>query len=142
MEFQFDYKTQDWSQFTAEDSPIIETAVLAKAQSYHFGFEFTPLSPSKAPNFIQSINYRLGLRYSDTYIKVNNNQITETAVSAGLTIPLRKSSSASRIIFGTEFGQKGTTDGNLIQEQFVNVYVGLSLSPHLFNNWFVKRQYD
>lgn len=142
MEFQFDYKTQDWSQFSADDSPIIETAVLAKAQSYHVGFEFTPLSPSKGPNFIQSINYRLGLRYSDTYIKVNNNQITETAISAGLTIPLRKSSSASRIIFGTEIGQKGTTDGSLIHEQFVNVYVGLSLSPHLFNNWFVKRQYD
>ncbi len=141
-EFQLDYKTQDWSQFTGNDSPIIESAVLAKAQSFHFGVEFTPLSPSKDPNFIQSINYRVGLRYADTYLKINNKQISETAISAGLTIPLRRSQSASRIIFGTEFGQRGTTDASLIHEQFVNVYVGLSLSPHVFNNWFVKRQYD
>jgi hypothetical protein len=142
LEFQLDYKTQDWSQFSGDDSPVIETAVLAKAQSFHLGFEFTPLSPSKDPNFIQSINYRLGVRYADTYLKINNQQISERAISAGLTIPLRRSQSASRIIFGTEFGQRGTTDASLIHEQFVNVYVGLSLSPHVFNNWFVKRQYD
>ncbi|MCB0759926.1 MAG: hypothetical protein KDC12_00290 [Flavobacteriales bacterium] len=142
LEFQFDYKMQDWSRFSGGFSEISETNVLANARSYHFGIRFSPSIKIKDAKFFKSIDYRIGARMGDTYLKINDQQISESAISAGFSIPLRKSSTASRIIFGTEIGLRGTTDSNLIKEQFINVRVGLSLSPHIFNNWFVKRQYD
>ena len=39
---------------------------------------------------------------------------------------------------GFEFGKKGTTTNNLIEENYFNVSVGLSLS----DIWFKKRKID
>jgi len=39
---------------------------------------------------------------------------------------------------GVEFGRRGTTNENLIQENFINLNVSLSLNAR----WFNKRKYN
>jgi len=39
---------------------------------------------------------------------------------------------------GLEFGKRGTTDANLVKENFVNINISLSLN----DRWFQKRKYD
>ena len=39
---------------------------------------------------------------------------------------------------GVEFGKRGTTDANLVKENFVNVNISLSLNDW----WFQKRKYN
>jgi len=65
-------------------------------------------------------------------------------VSAGLSLPMMNSQTfpPSKMNFGIEFGNRGTTEENLIEESFVNFYVGFSLTPHVINKWFVQRKYD
>ena len=57
-------------------------------------------------------------------------------MSFGLGLPLRKTK--SEINLSVEVGERGTTNNNLIKEQFLRFQIGLSLS----DIWFVKRKYD
>jgi len=52
----------------------------------------------------------------------------------GLGLPVGNSS----INLGFEFGKKGTTSNGLIEENYFNLSVGLSLS----DIWFKKRKID
>jgi hypothetical protein len=137
-----DYKTQDWSKFRGQFEEETDTSLLVKASSIALGFEYTPRPISKAVNPLQGANIRVGFRMSDTYLEFDGYQIQEMAGSFGISVPLLKSRSTSKINLGMEFGSRGTTDQNLIQERFVNAYIGFSLSPHVFNNWFIERKYD
>ncbi len=85
----------------------------------------------------------MGLRYSDTYLQLNNNQLKQYGISFGLGIPLTNSTkSLSMINFGCEVGRKGTTENQLLQENFFNFFVGFSISPAIHEEWFHKRKYD
>ena len=44
----------------------------------------------------------------------------------------------SEINLSVEVGERGTTNNNLIKEQFLHFQIGLSLR----DIWFVKRKYD
>ena len=44
----------------------------------------------------------------------------------------------SNINLGIEYGKRGTTASGLVQENYLNVSVGLSFS----DRWFVKRKID
>ena len=53
----------------------------------------------------------------------------------GLGLPV----SSSSINLGFEFGKKGTTSNGLIEENYFNLSVGLSLGDY---SWFKKRKID
>jgi hypothetical protein len=44
----------------------------------------------------------------------------------------------SNINIGLEIGKRGTKYYNLVEENYINISVGLSLS----DKWFVKRKFD
>jgi len=58
------------------------------------------------------------------------------SISFGFGIPVKKS--RTKYDVAVTLGQRGTTDNNLIKEQFVKF--GLSVSYD--GIWFVKRKYD
>jgi hypothetical protein len=82
------------------------------------------------------MQYRLGGAYSNTPLTRNDTQLKEMSVSFGFGIPVRKS--RTKYDVSLTVGQRGTTDNNLIKEQFVRF--GLSVSYD--GIWFVKRKYD
>ncbi|APG65170.1 hypothetical protein LPB136_07340 [Tenacibaculum todarodis] len=89
------------------------------------------------------ITYRAGLRFEDTGLLVdgsgNGNNFTpikDFGINVGLGLPL--GNRASNINIGLEYGQRGTTDNNLIQENYFNFRLSLSLN----DIWFKKRQID
>ena len=129
-----DYSVQDWSKFQGQFGTESDFNTLAKASKLSSGFEFIP-KPNRT-------TYRLGFRSTQTYLQFDSYQIAESAVSAGLSLPMAHSHSRSRMNLGMEVGQRGTTDNQLLKESFMNFYVGFSLTPHFFNNWFVERKYD
>jgi hypothetical protein len=48
----------------------------------------------------------------------------------------------SRINFGTELGERGTgTNGN-VRERFAAVFIGISITPDLREQWFKKRRIE
>ena len=82
------------------------------------------------------MDYRFGVSYKKTPLQFEENNLNEISLSFGFGIPVRKS--RTKYDFSCILGKRGTTDDNLIQEQFVRL--GLSVSYD--GIWFVKRKYD
>ena len=136
--------SQDWSSFAGQFGVEYDFQSLGKAQSISVGFQYTPKPLGKSNKAFQRATYYFGGRTTDTYLTLSDQQISEMAVSTGISLPMLKSKTfpPSKLNFGTEFGTRGTTTDNLIEETFVNVFVGFTLTPHIINNWFVQRKYD
>lgn len=89
------------------------------------------------------IKYSAGVRFEDTGLLVNGTgtgntftSIKDFGISFGLSFPLGRNLSSLNV--GLEYGKRGTTDNNLIQENYFNARVSLSLS----DLWFIKRRID
>ena len=80
--------------------------------------------------------YRAGMRFENTGLKINNEPIKEFGISFGVGIPVGRAFSNAN--FGFEVGKRGTTNQNLIQENFVNFQLSLSLN----DRWFEKRKFN
>jgi hypothetical protein len=140
---------------------------IGKPKKWFFGAEYTLLNSSKFSNPIFSIEnatfedaseiaiggffipqytsfnkywkrmvYRAGMRFENTGLKINNESINEFGISFGVGIPVGRAFSNAN--FGFEVGKRGTTNQNLIQENFVNFQLSLSLN----DRWFEKRKFN
>ena len=92
-------------------------------------------------SYFKRVVYRGGIRFENTGLKVNNESIKEFGMSFGVGLPVGRSL-FGRVIsnanLGFEIGKRGTTNSNLVQENFVNFQISLSLN----DRWFQKRKYD
>ena len=70
----------------------------------------------------------------------NFSKVDDFGISFGLGLPLGRK--LSNLNLGFEFGKKGTTSNNLIQENYFNVRLGLSLIAAGRQAWFQKRRID
>ena len=85
--------------------------------------------------YYEKIIYRGGLRYENTGLIINNTSVKDYAVTAGVGLPLM--GVFSNINVGLEYGQRGTTSANLVQENYTNISIGFSLN----DKWFQKRRF-
>ena len=94
-------------------------------------------------SYWQRVTYRAGIRFEKTGLLVDGNgngtnftNIKDFGMSFGLGLPLKR---LSTVNMGFEFGKRGTTENNLIQENYFNLRLSLSLTD---TNWFIKRKID
>ncbi len=107
---------------------------LQNSFSFNLGGEYVPKHNS-ITSYWHRVRYRLGFRYENTYLEINNTPIKEFGISFGLGLPFRRSK--SMLNFAFEFGNKGTVENNLVQENFFKFTFGLSI----YERWFVKSRY-
>ena len=105
-----------------------------KYQKYSFGGYYIP-NPNPFSSYIQRITYRGGFKFEKTGLVVNSTSINDKSVTLGLGFPI--TGSLSNVNLGLEYGQKGTTSNNLVQENYFNFNVSFSLN----DKWFVKSKY-
>ena len=86
-------------------------------------------------SYFKRIVYRIGIRYEDTGIYVNNFGLKETGIIFGFGLPL---ANYSNINIGMEYGSRGGTTADLIEEKYWSIRVGFSLN----DKWFIKRKYN
>ncbi|MDP4291025.1 MAG: hypothetical protein Q8908_08085 [Bacteroidota bacterium] len=104
-----------------------------------FGIQLTP-NPNDYNNYFKRVKYRFGVAYTNTYLQLNGKQINDFGVSFGAGFPIRKSQtdiSKGIVNVGIEIGGRGTTDANLIKED----YFRFSVSMSLYDFWFRKQKY-
>jgi len=126
-----DFTTQNWKDvkfFNQIQSDLVNSYSVAA------GFEYTPDIRSK--NLLKSINYRIGFNYTNSYLKLNGNQLVDKAVTFGFGVPIKKSS--TKINLGFQIGQNGTQSNGLIEEKY---YI-MNLSFNMGDLWFVKRKFN
>jgi len=132
--FGAEYTSLKTSQFS---NPIfsIENATFEDASEIALGGFFIPQYTS-FNKYWKRMVYRAGMRFENTGLKINNEAIKEFGISFGVGIPVGRAFSNAN--FGFEFGKRGTTNKNLIQENFVNFQLSLSLN----DRWFEKRKFN
>ena len=126
-----DYSMQNWADYTL----FGESDDLSNSMRLSGGLQYTPEFNS-VTKYYKRMQYRLGAAYSNTPLTWNDTQLKEMSISFGFGIPVKKS--RTKYDVSVTLGQRGTTDNNLIKEQFVKF--GLSVSYD--GIWFVKRKYD
>jgi len=99
------------------------------------GGQFRP-SPINMGKYYERMNYRAGLRYEQTYLELGNTRINDLGISLGVGLPMGKSRSTLNI--AVELGMKGTTNNDLIKENYMKITIGTALQER----WFIKRRYN
>lgn len=99
-----------------------------------FGGEYTP-DIASIDSYLKRVTYRLGFDYEQTPYVYNNEQIEDFGINFGVSLPVRSFSSLN---LAFKVGQRGTTDNNLIKEQYFKMYLGVTFN----DKWFVRRKFD
>ncbi|MEM9078437.1 MAG: hypothetical protein AAGC43_15440 [Bacteroidota bacterium] len=129
-----EYSLQQFSSFS-NDFLGLDNVTYQDASRMAFGGYYIPDYKSFT-SYFKRINYRAGVRYDVTGLVVNGSEINDFGITFGLGLPLPNS--FSNLNLGFEMGRRGTTVANLIEENYFNISVGLSLNAR----WFQKRRID
>lgn len=113
----------------------INGATFENSVRYSLGGFFIPNYNSYS-SYYKRMVYRGGVRYENTGLVIQNKSINDFAANIGLGMPL--GGTFTNINIGLEIGKRGTKYYNLVEENYINISVGLSLS----DKWFVKRKFD
>ncbi|WDF46639.1 hypothetical protein PQ459_17270 [Chryseobacterium sp. KACC 21268] len=91
-------------------------------------------------SYFSRIIYRYGAYYEKGNLQINGTNINKYALTAGVTLPFQKSviNRMNSIDLGLEVGKRGTLENNMIQQNFVNLRIGINFA----NKWFEKRYYN
>ena len=87
-------------------------------------------------SYAKRLVYRGGLKYEKTGLVVNAESINDVGLTLGIGFPV--TGSFSNVNLGFELGKKGTTTANLVQENYANFSISLSLN----DKWFEKRKFN
>jgi len=129
--FGLDYRFQQWEDyrsFGAVDS-------LENSSQISFGAEIWP-EHNTLSSYFKKIKYRFGVHYNDTYLQIQDDQLSEVGISFGVGLPIKNTGSS--INLGVEIGRRGTTDNELIRENYFKFTLGLAI----FERWFLQRKYQ
>jgi hypothetical protein len=117
------------------DLIAIENTSYEDGSTISFGGYYIPEYTS-FNNVLKRIVYRSGFFIEKTGLIINNESIDEIGMTFGLGIPIGNMFSNMNIAL--EFGKRGTTKQNLVEENFMNLKMSLSLN----DRWFIKRKYN
>jgi long-subunit fatty acid transport protein len=125
--FNLDYEYQPWSDFKLGD---VKSQNLRNAQKFSTAFEYIPIRRAGMSLWEQMV-WRAGLSYEETQYKFNGQGINQYSVFGGFSFPM---GIENTIDLGIEYGIRGTEDNNLLKENFVKLYLGISLGEL----WFLR----
>lgn len=127
---EINYTNADWSALTS-----LGASGYGDSQSLNAGFKLLPKNNSYA-DYLKLITYSFGARFSTSYLVVNGEQLNEVGINFGLSLPFRKS--ISSLTIGAEAMRRGKDADGLLQEDFLNIHIGITFN----DRWFIKRKYD
>ncbi len=133
-----DYEFQKALDFQRTLISSNQTFIFGESNRISIGGHYIPRVNS-ITSYWERITYRVGLRFENTglLVKASNsaefNKIKDFGISFGLGLPLKD---LSNLNLGVEYGKKGSTINNLIQENYFNFRLSLSLN----DRWFQKRK--
>ena len=117
------------------DIDLAGTTSYENSVRYNLGGYYIP-NYNSFSSYYKRIVYRGGMRYENTGLVIQNKSITDFATTLGLGLPM--SGVFTNINIGVEIGKRGTKYYNLVEENYFNISIGLSLS----DKWFVKRKFE
>jgi hypothetical protein len=130
-----DYAATQWSNFSSQPDSSMNVGVGDMSYKLSLGGELTP-DITNIRNYFARVTYRMGVYYGSDYLRINNNTLPFYGITAGASLPFRKS--LSRVHAAIDFGRLGTTANSMIQQNYVKFTVGISFN----DKWFIPRKYE
>ncbi len=130
-----DVTSTNWSDFRqGATDPGLNNSLSVQA-----GGQFTP-DQTAVNNYWKLVDYRFGLKYDKTFIRVNGTNIIGKTLSLGMGLPLPSNRGVAfyKINFAAELSELGTQQHSLIRERRVNLHLGFTLN----DKWFQKFKFD
>lgn len=136
-----DYTFRDKYDFTVAANSQNLNAKYGKYSKLQVGGFYTPKFNSVI-NYWQRVTYRAGVFYENTGLSLkpksskssNYQWVNNFGMTFGIELPT--GNGLSNVNLGVELGRKGTTVNSLVEENYFNFRVGLSLN----DRWFIKRK--
>lgn len=128
-----DFVAKAWSNTSFET--LSDTASLRDTKRIAIGGEYIPDVNSKS--YFKRTKYRFGASTENNYLSLYDEDVIDFGITFGLGLPLSYASKTS-VNVAFEYGKQGTTDNNLVRQDFYKVTVNLSLS----DMWFFKRKFE
>lgn len=113
----------------------VSNVTYGQYQKISLGGYFIP-NYSSFSSYTKRMIYRAGIRYEKTGLIVNQQSIKDAGITFGVGLPIAGIFSNANI--GFEIGKKGTISNNLVQENYANLCLSLSLN----DKWFQKRKFN
>lgn len=123
----FDYSYQAWGDYKLNN---VKSGNLRDANKFSAAFEYSP-KRVLGMSLWEQIIWRGGLSYEQTQYQFNNTGINQFSVFGGFSFPMGIENS---IDVGMQYAIRGTTDNNLLKENFVKIYLGISFGEL----WFLR----
>ena len=86
-------------------------------------------------SYFKRVNYRAGFSLKQLPYLVNGTEINDFGINFGASFPTNGFSSLDAVV---KFGSRGTTQNNLIRENYFQFVIGATIN----DKWFIKRRYD
>lgn len=122
-----DMLMQQWSNFIPGN---IGKTDYTNSYRYGFGAEILP-AVKKDKNFWESLTYRMGVFYDNTYFTINGEKINRYGLGLGVGIPIGNSNSFD---LGISMSMRGKDGNGLIQEKYLKLTAGLNFGEL----WFIR----
>ncbi len=126
-----DYNKQNWS----GNSPFNTNNNFEDQTSIRIGTEYIPNKYSLR-NYLKRIRYRAGGFYTNSYLKIGDEQINNFGISFGVGLPTNNNKTVFNLT--CELGKNGTTNNNLIKENYT--FIGFNIT--FYDIWFFKPKYQ
>ncbi len=126
-----DFSTQNWRGFALPGGATLRES----SYSINAGVQWVP-NATDLRNYARRMQYRMGFSYERLPLLLAGHSISDYAVTIGLGFPFRYTGSIFNL--GLVFGRRGTPAGNLVQESYARLQLGISLN----DVWFFKRRYN
>jgi hypothetical protein len=126
-----DYVLSNWGDITLPDGHSNTT------NSTHISAGVQYIPNLRAQSYLGRMRYRIGAKYNEEYIKIDNQQINDFGITFGIGLPYNRSKTSVNLAF--ELGKRSPSSGNDIMSENYGK-VTLNFTFHEF--WFIKRKFN
>ncbi|QSS98113.1 lipid outer membrane transport protein FadL-like protein [Psychroflexus sp. ALD_RP9] len=130
-----DYVAKEASNFNNLDFNFDSDVSYNSSQTFKLGGYFTPRYNDPV-RFYNRLTYRAGIRFEETGLNYRGEDINEFGITFGIGIPAGRVFTNANI--GVEYFTRGTKNNNLIQENYLSVFLSFSFN----DKWFIKSKFN
>jgi len=116
-----DLEFQNWNDF---EGPNGSNEGLENSINIAAGIEYIP-DITSIDSYLARVTYRAGFSFEKSPFTLNSEQVNEFGINFGMSFPVGR---FSRLNISMEAGQRGNNSDELIQEQFIKSYFGISFN--------------
>ncbi len=131
LNLNMDYKKSLWGETNQSD----QLGDYVDQDVFGVGLEYA--ADKRPGKFFKNLEYRLGYKFSNGNLEVNDQRIENSTFNFGLGIPFNNGTN-SMLNVGYTYGSKGQITNGLIKEHYHLLSINLSLE----GIWFQKRKFN